>query len=1244
MPKIILWLIAALFTASLNSLQAQAQTIQSPTVSAVGCAYNSSVPTLASGTFGLAQCDSTGHLMVAGTFSATLSGFTPASVYSTPLSVTSTTSNIALPAGAVVAVYNPGATNAYVKLGPSNAVVATTADDVIPPGGGCGFTVGSNTFLAAITSATNTTLNISGGSGLLSGCWGGGSSGGGGGGAITSPLGTNTIANSVTVTPATSSLWTQAQGGSAISAANPTFASLSIAGAVNAVGNPVFVSPGTGATWAATESGTWNITNISGTISLPTGAATASNQTSVISAAGSASASALDVQGIAGGTALPISGSLTNISGTISLPTGASTSALQTTGNTSLSSILTALGSPFQVGGTIGNTSFVATQNTAANLNATVVGTGTFATQLTGATNNINNISGTITLPTLAATSTKQSDGTQKTQVVDGSGNVIASTSNNLNVQCANCSGSGVSTADEASFTAGASLFAGSGGFFQTTATNNALTTGQQGMLQVTANRALFTNLRNAAGTEVGTSGAPLRIDPTGTTPQPATQSGTWNITNISGTVSLPTGASTSAKQPDVIAASGTATSGTVGTTAMGASTTGAPTYTTGSSWPLSLTPVGNLRVDGSSVTQPVSAASSSYASGAFAAGSGVDGWDVTEGTKADAAWTSGSGSVISLLKAAVGGITSSIPAGAATIGAVNQAGTWNVNNVSGTVSLPTGASTSALQPTSEAFAGQTSTGTTGTLMFAASVASPTATAGSNWPLFEDTSGNLKVNCTTGCAGGTFNNNADTVSTSSSNGQAASWPYVWNGTTWDRLYGDKTNGAFVNVKTGSLTANAGTNLNTSALALESGNLATLVGGITASVYQDNVKQINGVTPLMGNGTTGTGSQRVTIASDNTAFNVNAVESGAWNITNVSGTVSLPTGASTSALQPTSNAVAGTTTTGTTGTTIFGAATTAAPTDTTGSNWPLSLTTLGGLRQDLASVNSVAVLTGTGAVGTGAQRIAVGTDTATIAGTAPASITTPAVPPGGGGPMSMGLATTAAPTDTTTFAYPLSLTTAGSLRTDLNSVLGVTQLVNTGATGAGSPRMTVAVDAATIAGSAPSTKLLVTPDSVALPANQSVNVSQINAVTPLMGNGVTGTGSQRVTIASDNTPFQVQPVPSTLGGLSTFYLQPAATTNATNIKASAGQVYHVMVGNNSATVHYLEFFNTAGTPTCTNTPFYEMVIPASTAGAGFVQDIAQGLAFGTGIGICVTSAIGGTGNATASALTVTIGYK
>jgi len=47
-----------------------------------------------------------------------------------------------------------------------------------------------------------------------------------------------------------------------------------------------------------------------------------------------------------------------------------------------ITSLITALGSPFQAGASIGNTTFASTQATAANLNATVVGTGTFAVQL----------------------------------------------------------------------------------------------------------------------------------------------------------------------------------------------------------------------------------------------------------------------------------------------------------------------------------------------------------------------------------------------------------------------------------------------------------------------------------------------------------------------------------------------------------------------------------------------------------------------------------------------------------------------------------------------------------------------------------------------------------------------------------------------------------------------------------------------------------------------------------------------
>jgi hypothetical protein len=53
-------------------------------------------------------------------------------------------------------------------------------------------------------------------------------------------------------------------------------------------------------------------------------------------------------------------------------------------------------------------------------------------------------------------------------------------------------------------------------------------------------------------------------------------------------------------------------------------------------------------------------------------------------------------------------------------------------------------------------------------------------------------------------------------------------------------------------------------------------------------------------------------------------------------------------------------------------------------------------------------------------------------------------------------------------------------------------------------------------------------------TVSITANSAVNVAQVNGVTTLMGNGVTGTGSQRVTVASDNTPFPVKTDQTTHG--------------------------------------------------------------------------------------------------------------
>jgi hypothetical protein len=58
----------------------------------------------------------------------------------------------------------------------------------------------------------------------------------------------------------------------------------------------------------ASQSGTWNITNVSGTVSLPTGAATAAKQPA-LGTAGSASADVITVQGVASMTALKVDNS-----------------------------------------------------------------------------------------------------------------------------------------------------------------------------------------------------------------------------------------------------------------------------------------------------------------------------------------------------------------------------------------------------------------------------------------------------------------------------------------------------------------------------------------------------------------------------------------------------------------------------------------------------------------------------------------------------------------------------------------------------------------------------------------------------------------------------------------------------------------------------------------------------------------------------------------------------------------------
>jgi len=176
----------------------------------------------------------------------------------------------------------------------------------------------------------------------------------------------------------------------------------------------------------------------------------------------------------------------------------------------------------------------------------------------------------------------------------------------------------------------------------------------------------------------------------------------------------------------------------------------------------------------------------------------------------------------------------------------------------------------------------------------------------------------------------------------------------------------------------------------------------------------------------------------------------------------------------------------------------------------------------------------------------------------------------------------------------------------------------------------------------------------------------VDVLTINGVAPAFGSGVRGATVQRVTIATDDvvpasqsgtwtvqpgntantTAWLVNDNPVTSGGLSTFHLVGAATDNATNVKASAGQVYSITAFNLNASPRYLKFHNTAGTPTAGSGVVRTVLIPGNTSGAGAVINIDKGLAFSTGIGISIVTGIADSNTTaiSASEVVVDIGYK
>lgn len=211
-------------------------------------------------------------------------------------------------------------------------------------------------------------------------------------------------------------------------------------------------------------------------------------------------------------------------------------------------------------------------------------------------------------------------------------------------------------------------------------------------------------------------------------------------------------------------------------------------------------------------------------------------------------------------------------------------------------------------------------------------------------------------------------------------------------------------------------------------------------------------------------------------------------------------------------------------------------------------------------------------------------------------------------------------------------------TGGNLATVVtNTAAGVTRKITDGTN-------TAAVKAASTAAAATDPALV-----VAVSPNNTVPVS-LATNTPTLQSGSTtavtqATGTNLHTVVDSGTITTVTAVTGitnalpagtnnlgnvnlltrATGGATSFTLISAATTNATNVKASAGTLYGLYATNNGAAARYLKLYNLATAPTVgTSTPVMTLMIPA---GGGITVPIPpQGINFSTGIAYALTGAI------------------
>jgi hypothetical protein len=114
---------------------------------------------------------------------------------------------------------------------------------------------------------------------------------------------------------------------------------------------------------------------------------------------------------------------------------------------------------------------------------------------------------------------------------------------------------------------------------------------------------------------------------------------------------------------------------------------------------------------------------------------------------------------------------------------------------------------------------------------------------------------------------------------------------------------------------------------------------------------------------------------------------------------------------------------------------------------------------------------------------------------------------------------------------------------------------------------------------------------------------------------ISGNPVLGSGNNLIGLVTPNPQ-------TTFGSFSLYHtLISAASTNATNVKSTAGNVGSIYLTNTTASLKYLKLFNLATAPTVgTSTPVLNYAIPPNTS---INVDTVFGIRLGTGIAYAIT---------------------